>query len=249
MRPYFPHSPLKIFGFFFVALLFAAASFVLINLAKGYKFELQGLKLNFKKTGMIIFSSRPADADVTFDGKIVKKKSGSPFFPSKITGLIDDEYNLRLEKSGYIPWEKRLKVDNEFVTWVDYIILFPEKATREFLIEDGRIITAKGSPDLKKIAYVYENKEKQKELWYFDSLNLNKTKLYFNKEDLDNIEISDLTWSPDSSRVLFKQKKKDKTDLIAVNTRDITSPVNITSIFKMEFDNLIWSPTDSNELF
>src|SRR3989304_8303901 len=197
MKPYFPHSPLKLFGFLVVAIFFLIASFVLINLAKGYRFELRGLKVNLTKTGMIIFSSRPADANVTFDGKIVKKKSGSPFFPSKITGLLDGEYTLRLEKSGYMPWEKRLKVDNEFVTWVDYIILFPEKAKREFLIEDGKIITAKSSPDLKKIAYIYENKDKQKELWYFDSLNLSKTNLFSNKEDKKNIEISDLTWSTD----------------------------------------------------
>lgn len=249
MRPYFPHSPLKIFGFFLVVLLFAAASFVLINLAKGYKFEFRGFDLDLTKTGMIIFSSRPADANVTFDGKIVKKKSGSSFFPSKITGLLDGEYVLRLEKSGYIPWEKKLKVDNEFVTWVDYIILFPEKAKRDLLIEDGKILEAKTSPDLKKIAYVYENKEKGQELWYFDSLNLNKTYLFSNKEDSKNIEISDINWSSDASKVLFKQKKEDKTDLIAVNTRDIANPVNITSVFKMEFSNLVWSPTDSNELF
>lgn len=248
----FPHSPLKIFSFLLIALLFGAASYLLINLAKGYQFELKGLKLSFKKTGIIIVSSRPSGAEVTLDGKIVKNSSGSLLFPSKIKGLLEGIYKLRLEKDGYIPWEKDMKVDQELVSWADYILLFPKEAKKELLIEDGKILDAKESPDLRRIAYIYENITGEQELWYFDALNLNKTKLYSaidEKETVAGHSIENLEWSLDSSRILFTKKSAESSNLVVLNVRDVDNPVDITKTFNMNFENLIWSPTDPSELF
>ncbi|PIZ01006.1 hypothetical protein COY62_00565, partial [bacterium (Candidatus Howlettbacteria) CG_4_10_14_0_8_um_filter_40_9] len=207
MHSYFPHSPFKIFGFFLVGILFGISSFVLIYLARGYVFELNGLKLSFRKTGMIIFSSRPNGANVTLDGKIVKQKSGSPLFPSRIPGLLTGDYALRLEKSGYLAWEKIMHVDEEVVSWADYILFFPATSKKDLLIENGRVLGAKESPDLRKIAYIYENTDKKKELWYFDNLALEKTKLFpVKKEEVTangDFDITDIKWSADSSKILF----------------------------------------------
>lgn len=253
MRPYFPHSPIKIFGFFLAGIFFVISSFILIYLARGYVFELNGLKLSFRKTGMIIFSSRPNGANVTLDGKKVKQKSGSSLFPSRIPGLLTGDYDLRLEKSGYLAWEKIMHVDEEVVSWADYILFFPASPKKDLLIENGRVLGAKESPDLRKIAYIYENTDKKKELWYFDDLTLEKTKLYpVKKEDVAvnaDLEITDLKWSSDSSKILFTKKIKDKTELIAISSRDIENPVNITATFKLDFVGLEWSPTDPNQLF
>lgn len=252
-RPYFPHSPLKIFGFFLAGIFFVISSFVLIYLARGYIFELDGLKLSFRKTGMIIFTSRPNGANVTLDGKKVKQKSGSSLFPSKIAGLSTGDYTLRLEKAGYLTWSKIMHIDEEIVSWADYIVLFPKTPRKDLLVEDGKVLGAEESPDLRRIAYIYENKEKKKELWYFDALNLEKTKLYpIKKEDLASsidLEISDIKWSADSSKILFRRKTKDKSELISVNTRDIENSVNVSATFNMDFTDLSWSPTDPNQLF
>lgn len=250
----FPHSPLKLFSFLLAALLFGLASYVLINLAKGYQFELDGLNLKFEKTGTIVLTSRPSGAQVTLDGKIVKKRSGSALFPTKIKGLLEGLYTLRLEKDGFISWGKKMRVDQELVSWADYIVLFPEEARRDLLVEDGRILHAKESPDLRRIAYVYENIKGQQELWYFDALSLNKTKLYSldnlsTKEQASAISIEHMKWSTDSLRLLFTKKTGNKSELIVVNTHDIDNPVSISKTFQGISADLTWSPTDPSEFF
>lgn len=252
-RKYFPHSTLKIFGFFIAAILFGAASFFLLYMAKGYVFELNGLKINFKKTGMIIYSSKPSDGKVTLNGKKVKKGSGSSLFPSKIYGLLAGDYDLRLEKENYLPWEKKLHIEQGFVTWANYILLFPQNPVRDTVIEDGKITAAESSPDNRKIAFIYETLANKQEIWLLDTLNLSKTKLMpasqTQEEMLASNSVLSMNWSEDSSKVLLKFKSKEKNGFFVMNTRDPENSINLNEMFKMDFDNLIWSPTDSSELF
>ncbi|MCL5093866.1 MAG: PEGA domain-containing protein [Patescibacteria group bacterium] len=245
----FPHSPLKIFGFFLVAGFFVLIATLLIASAKGYKFEIKNNRLSFQKTGTIILTSQPSGGKVYVNGKLNPINSGTNLFPTSIKGLLSGKYSLKIEREGYIVWEKTVDVLEETVTWANYIVLFPKEAKKETVL-NGNITLAKESDDSRHLAALAANSNTL-ELYTLDTINLDKTK----NLTIDNsnatkpkTEILDINWSHDNSKILLTEKEGDLISYDVLNLRD-NSQVNITDLFKFNFDKITWNPVNSDQLF
>ena len=103
-------SILTFFGVCFIALFFA----------NGYQYDLN--KKDVKRTSIIDLVSDFKEVRVLLDGKLMAN-----FLPFQIKDLDLGEYDLDVNKVGYQPWKRHVRVDADFVTIVNDIILIPEK--------------------------------------------------------------------------------------------------------------------------
>lgn len=96
---------------------------VIIALAVGLFFYAKGYNYNnqtgvLEKTGIIVVKSTPDNAQVYLDNKIYKSPTNTT-----VANLKAGLYNLRIEKSGYSPFQKDVSVKEEFVTEINALLL------------------------------------------------------------------------------------------------------------------------------
>ncbi|MFH1460824.1 MAG: PEGA domain-containing protein [Patescibacteria group bacterium] len=99
---------------FFVFIIFAPA---ILCYAWGYSFDWENKRIVL--TGGLYLKSIPKDAQIYLNDK-PKQKS-----PAFIKRLAPKEYQIKLVKDGYYPWQKNLKVESKLVTEARNILLIP----------------------------------------------------------------------------------------------------------------------------
>jgi hypothetical protein len=113
--------------------LFVFLTVIFSLYASGYKFNLSWpLKLNkfLQKTGMLIVSTTPSGATIYLNDKPLSTSSFSLWrknyltSDAKIKNLLPGDYTLSLERSGYWPFEKKIRIDSGQTTFVENINLF-----------------------------------------------------------------------------------------------------------------------------
>jgi hypothetical protein len=101
--------------------LFLVTTPVLVLYARGFKIDWKTKSV--VKTGTLVVKTEPEEAIVFLNDQ--KQDSETP---SNIRFLIPGDYNIRIEKTDYQSWTKRLSVRSQLVTWAnsnrDYIALF-----------------------------------------------------------------------------------------------------------------------------
>lgn len=102
-------------------ILFLIITPSLVLYARGFKIDLQNRKIT--KTGAMMIKTDPSNAEI-----FLNNVRQSDLTPSNIRFLMPGDYDVRIEKDGYLPWSKRLSVREQFVTRInldrDFITLF-----------------------------------------------------------------------------------------------------------------------------
>lgn len=194
---------LRIFLVFLVVAVFSITAVLIIALAKGYRYDFK--KGIIRKTGLIIFASRPSGDSIYINNQLISQKTGSSLFPSKVDGLDPGNYNLKVTQDGYLPWEKKVEIKPELVSWANYILLIP---TSPFInqLSKGTITNFKLSPDKRTIAYIAKDQNNQSRILLLDISNSKVTSL--NYLNIAKEEVASLIWSPDSNFLLLRFKDK-----------------------------------------
>lgn len=113
--------------FLLLVLAFAAISPLLITYSLGYRINFSHGSL--EKTGGIFIKSKTPRLSLFLNGVFTKETSllsGGAL----LTKIKPDSYLLRLEKKGYQPWSKTVKVEEGTITELRGLLLFPEKITK-----------------------------------------------------------------------------------------------------------------------
>ncbi len=184
---------------FFVLLIafFVIATILLI--------DAQGIGFNFKtkqfvKVGGINIKSLTSSVNVFINNEY-KGKTNTFSKDILIQKLIPEEYNIRVEKENYYPWEKTLKVEGQKVTKAESIYLFQKNIP--FELKKENISNFFLSEDKQNIIYLTNNQE----ILFNDNIVLNSTnsKKYF--KNIENIE-----FFPESKLILIKGKNSINQD-------------------------------------
>lgn len=112
--------------FYGLILVFVLVAPILVAIAYGYRFDF--VKGKVEQTGGIFIKSRTPQLSIFLNNKFVKETSflpGGALLPEIERGT----YLLRIEKEGYHPWSKTVKVDPLIVTELRNIILIPRPVT------------------------------------------------------------------------------------------------------------------------
>jgi hypothetical protein len=135
------HHPLyKIALSVFTVLTLFFATIAVILYAKGYRLEQKGLM----QTGQLVLKSNPDAASVFINGRFVSATNST-------LNLTPGEYEVKIVKDGYSPWNKKLKIESEVVTPTD-AVLFPAVPELRRFTSTGALNPVE-SLDRMKVAY------------------------------------------------------------------------------------------------
>jgi hypothetical protein len=218
--------------FSFCAILFFLIAPTITLYSMGYRIDFE--KKKFVQTGGFYFKVLPKNVQISIDGKI-KRKTDIFFGSILIKNLLPKEYGVKIEKEGYLPWEKNLKIEEKAVTEGKNIVLIPEKTKFEVLKEGVENFSF--SPDGKK--FVLKDKEGLK---FFDKERKIENYLIEAQSKEGNEEI---IFSPDSQKFLLKINSKFK-------LLDLTKfPPSLTDLnfLDLEIKEITFHPKDSRKIF
>ncbi len=180
---------------------------IAILYGRGYRPDFKNKDL--KPTGLISVTSDPVGAQVYIDGQL-KSASNNSF------SIDPNWYTAKIIKEGFLPWEKKIRVQGEVVTHLDPF-LFPQNPSLSPITNSG-VDRPLMSPDGTKIAYVVpipQNDDlsvKKAGLWVYDlverplGLNRDPRQLGISNAIYD-FSATSLIWSPDSNQILVTDGK------------------------------------------
>ncbi|HTK04349.1 MAG TPA: PEGA domain-containing protein [Candidatus Eisenbacteria bacterium] len=173
----------------FVLAFFATAP-VLIMFTSGYRYNWKRQRV--QKTGLIQAETVPTGAKVFLDGSLQRKTT-----PASYTRLLPDDYLVRIEKKGYLPWEKTLEVKSGQTTFATNIVLYRDALAR--LVLERRAGTAAWSPDGTDVALLTDDGDWKELVALADG----KGPVLLARFARDAYADESLAWSPDGTAVLF----------------------------------------------
>ncbi|MBI3577407.1 PEGA domain-containing protein [Candidatus Gottesmanbacteria bacterium] len=191
-----------------IVILILTISFAIIGYGRGWRLDIT--KKSVKPTGLVSATSQPAGAQVFVDGT-VKTATNNAF------NVDPGWYTIRIVKEGYLPWEKKLRVQGEVAIKIE-ASLFPANPSLSPLTTTG-VVEPTLSPDGTKVAYIVPARSgtqrsevpKQAGLWMLElsdrPLGPNRDPQLLAEGDL-TLSLPDvsLLWSPDSREVIVKTK-------------------------------------------
>src|SRR5579872_615315 len=130
---------------FFILLFLAIGTTVAIFYGKGYRFDLTGTKSFLKGTGLLVATSSPDGAQVVINGHLTTATNNT-------INLAPGQYNVKIYKDGYFPWEKTIDVEEEVVSKAE-ALLFPTTPQLQSITTTGALQPVI-DPSMTKIAYV-----------------------------------------------------------------------------------------------
>jgi len=201
--------------FFSLCLIFLIFGPILVFYSLGYRFDFEKRKVT--KTGGVFIKAIPKEVEVSIDGKI-KKRTDSFFGSLLIDNLLPKKYKVRVTKEGYFPWEKELEVEEEKVTEVKNLILFPENLNFYQILSD--IDQFWILPNGKELIL----KEKNEEQWVLKSYSLEKKiKSYLlSEEDFKKeTEFLGLNFNENSEQIEIQLKIEEEIKNFLLNLKKI----------------------------
>ena len=112
---------------FIVVFFIVAPLFVLYT--AGYRYDWKNKKI--KQTGVISIDVEPDDASVFFNNVKIDKR-----LPIRLSNRAPGQYNLRIEKPGYINWEKEIEVQSKQTTYIKDVTLILDNLPVPLFNED-----------------------------------------------------------------------------------------------------------------
>ncbi len=111
--------------FYLILLFFITGTPLVLGYAMGYSFDWQEKKPVL--TGAFYIRSTPKEAKVYINDQETAKT------PSFIRRLAPRDYQIKVEKEGYYPWNKKLKIKSKIVTEANNIFFIPKEINIEII--------------------------------------------------------------------------------------------------------------------
>ena len=217
-------------GVFIVSFLITAPILMLMTAGYDYNFK----KSVIQKTGSFSIKPIPTDTTIRFDGEI--QNGFRPDNTLRVTDLLSGSYTVRLEKNGYYPWEKELRVDESVNVFVDEVVLF-RQATPQPLVST-EILDWRATPTTAGYLTTVD-----------DQLTLNVFNLTTGQSQAIAVVADDsriIGWSANGSKLLTADRERGAV-WYDMNTRGTAIPVNV--IVGQSLTNVSWAIDIDYHLF
>lgn len=119
------HTILLYLGYVLIGIAIIIATIVLLYQANGFGFNKKGTVI---QNGLVFISSQPRPALIYIDGRLQNPKTNTR------VALPEATYNLRLQRSGYLDWQRKITVEGGRVQHYDYPFLIPKTLTTAKLL-------------------------------------------------------------------------------------------------------------------
>lgn len=215
-------------GYVLVALAIVMTTLVLLQLAYGYTLDKKGAVI---QKGLTFFSSHPSPANIYVNGQLQSVRTNTRLYiPAGI-------YDVKLSRTGYFDWQRKIELDGGSVQHYDYPFLIPKTLTTKAVqsySETPRLATQ--SPDHRWLLI-----QSSANLREFSLVDLkNPGKIDENTVPLtlpDNIITKAVNtenwqfgeWADDNVHVLLQHTFDGKTENILLDRSDIAQSLNVNT--------------------
>lgn len=188
--------------------LFVLAFFIITPLVLLYT---SGWNYNWKigkieSTGVIIVDiQKPRMSTVQVEN--YKATTLLPFTVYHLNQLKPGEYNIKINKETYLPWEKTIEVGGNNTAFVDKVVLFKDNQASK--IHEDKIQNWFNDDD--RYAIFNQENNNTKELWLFDAQDESQDLLYrqvINPQSSSQEQIQTGDWSAQSSYFLWTNNQE-----------------------------------------
>ncbi len=179
--------------------LMVLATAAVILYGMGYRFSLNKGNPAVSGTGLLVATSVPDGAQVFINDHLTTATDNT-------INLEPGEYNIRIFKDGYFPWQKKITIKKEVVTKADALLL-PAAPKLESITNTG-VLNAVIDPTKTKLAYTVASQSALKNgIYVLDMtlrpiLTLQSASTQIATDTVTSFSKSTLKWSPDSKQLL-----------------------------------------------
>ena len=172
---------------------------LVVLLGKGYFINLNGNGPVLSGTGLLVATSAPDGAQVFINGHLTTATDNT-------INLAPGDYDIKIFKEGYFPWEKKITVKKEVVSKAD-ALLFPTAPQLTSITNVG-ILNPVLDPTQTKLAYTVASQSATKNgIYVLDMslrpiLTLQNASTQLVDDTIVAFSTSTLAWSPDSTQIL-----------------------------------------------
>ena len=215
---------------FLILLFLILGTSLVILYGRGYRFTLERGKPDFSGTGLLVATSTPDGAQVLINDRLTTATNNT-------INLVPGEYAIKIFKEGFLPWEKRVKIQKEVVTKVE-AFLFPNAPKLESITALG-VENPVIDPSLTKIAYTVSSQSAKKNgIYVLDIttkpiLTLQSASIQIIDDVNNEFSKAIISWSPDGREILATISANPATYLLKTNgynqaPQDITDTIALT---------------------
>ena len=118
--------------FYAAVVVFLVISYIVSLYAQGYKYNFS--ERRFVRTGAIYIKTS-VDADIFINDKLWGSTS---FFGNSFTatGLMPGAYDVRLQKTGYFPWQKTILVEEGLISEFSKVFILPNAGDEKTKLQE-----------------------------------------------------------------------------------------------------------------
>lgn len=182
------------------AVLLVLATIIVILYGRGYNFNFGDGKIEISGTGLLAATSHPDSAGIYINKHLTSATNNT-------ISLSPGEYNVKISKSGYFPWEKKIKIEKEVVSSA-YAFLIPTAPKLDNVTHAG-VSNPVLDPTRTKIAYSVSSSDDPRKngVYILDMglrpiLTLQSSSSQIADDTIDNFSKASLSWSPDAKEII-----------------------------------------------
>ncbi len=235
---------LMILGYLFAAVVVVGGTLLLVAYGNGYTYSFSKNKIIHR--GLVLLQSTPANATITFNGKLLKQKT--PFRETYEGG----DYEFKVSKAGFKEWHKSVEVTPAEVSLVQYIIMLPDRFTETTVKTFASTGITVPSRDRKRVA-IQVASGKDAGIWSVETQSRNVVKIYTpaaqvegQAPETDQI----VSWSDDSSHLMVRRiVNGGAPELILLPASGNDASISLTTTFSTAIDAATFSRVSWRELY
>lgn len=234
----------------FALAAFGLVCFLIVLLALGYNIKLNQEKIILEKTGLIILASKPGDAKVYLDDKLIKKRTPLfSFLTIRLEKVKVGNHNVRIEKADHETWVGDFVVEPGMVSWGNYILLVPQKREKSDYSLPGNVTGTIFSPDQSRELVTLENKEnKTYAFWEINTTNKERKKIYETRvPEGDSYRAQ--SYSYDKERILIEKTSGGVKSFLVMENRENPAFWDLSETYKVVFSALKFNPKNHGEIY
>lgn len=205
-------------------MVLATAGVILYGM--GYRFSLNKGTPAVSGTGLLVATSAPDGAQVFINDHLTTATDNT-------INLEPGEYNVKIFKEGYFPWQKKIVVKKEVVSKADALLL-PSAPKLENITNVG-VSNAVIDPTKTKLAYTVASQSALKNgIYILDMtlrpiLTLQSASTQIATDTITRFSQSTLNWSPDTKQLLASINNPGRSDfLLSIGSLN-TNPQDVTA--------------------
>ena len=182
------------------ALFLLIVTVAVILYGKGYNFSFGDGKIGLLGTGLLAATSQPDGAGIYINNHLTSATNNT-------VSLSPGEYDIKIAKSGYFPWQKKIKIEKEVVSSA-FALLIPTAPKLDNVTDIG-VSDPVLDPTRTKIAYTVSASQDPRKngVYILDMglrpiLTLQSSSSQIADNTIDNFSQSKLSWSPDAKELV-----------------------------------------------